>query len=74
MTEFRDQGVEVKINRQNSNWVWGMFKALLPFILIGALWFFIFRQAQGMNSQAMSFGKSKATRKKKAQRKLRLKM
>ena len=62
MTEFREQGVDVKINRQNSNWVWGMFfQALLPFILIGALWFFIFRQAQGMNSQAMSFGKSKAT-------------
>ena len=25
------------------------------------LWFFIFRQAQGMNNQAMSFGKSRAT-------------
>ena len=62
MTEFKEQGVNVKINRQNNNWVWGMFiQALLPFILIGALWFFIFRQAQGMNSQAMSFGKSKAT-------------
>ncbi len=62
MTEFREQGVNVKINRQNNSWVWGMFiQALLPFILIGALWFFIFRQAQGMNSQAMSFGKSKAT-------------
>ncbi len=32
----------------------------LPLIFIGALFFFLLRQAQGSNSQAMSFGKSKA--------------
>ncbi|MEA3335558.1 MAG: ATP-dependent zinc metalloprotease FtsH [Chloroflexota bacterium] len=33
---------------------------ILPLIFIGALFFFLMRQAQGSNSQAMSFGKSKA--------------
>jgi cell division protease FtsH len=33
---------------------------ILPVILIGALFWFLFRQAQGSNSAAMSFGKSRA--------------
>ncbi|MHC1784878.1 MAG: ATP-dependent zinc metalloprotease FtsH [Anaerolineaceae bacterium] len=33
---------------------------ILPFILLGGAFFFIFRQAQGSNNAAMSFGKSKA--------------
>jgi cell division protease FtsH len=33
---------------------------ILPFIILGGAFFFIFRQAQGSNNAAMSFGKSKA--------------
>ena len=33
---------------------------LLPFLVLGAVFFFIFRQAQGSNNAAMSFGKSRA--------------
>ena len=33
---------------------------VLPFLLLGAAFFFIFRQAQGSNNAAMSFGKSRA--------------
>ena len=33
---------------------------LIPFILIGGLLFFMMRQAQGSNNQALSFGKSRA--------------
>ena len=33
---------------------------MIIFCIIPFLWFFIFRQAQGANSQAMSFGKSRA--------------
>jgi cell division protease FtsH len=33
---------------------------ILPFIILIGLFFFIFRQAQGSNNAAMSFGKSKA--------------
>jgi cell division protease FtsH len=33
---------------------------ILPFLVVGAAFFFIFRQAQGSNNAAMSFGKSRA--------------
>ena len=33
---------------------------ILPFIILGAAFFFIFRQAQGSNNAALSFGKSRA--------------
>ena len=33
---------------------------IIPFIILGAVFFFIFRQAQGSNNAAMSFGKSRA--------------
>ncbi len=33
---------------------------LIPFIILGAILIFLLRQAQGSNSQAMSFGKSRA--------------
>ena len=61
MKELRDKGVSFKIDPNSSGWMWGLvLQALLPFLLIGVLWFFIFRQAQGANSQAMTFGKSRA--------------
>ncbi len=45
-----------------STWL-GIMTALgyiLPFVLVMALFFFVFRQAQGSNNAAMSFGKSRA--------------
>jgi cell division protease FtsH len=45
-----------------SAWL-GVLTALgyvLPFIILGGAFFFIFRQAQGSNNAALSFGKSKA--------------
>ena len=33
---------------------------LLPLLFVGGLFFFLFRQTQGSNNQALSFGKSKA--------------
>jgi cell division protease FtsH len=33
---------------------------ILPFVLLGGVFWFIFRQAQGSNNAAMSFGKSRA--------------
>ena len=40
--------------------VFGVFLNFLPLIIIVAILFFFLRQAQGGNSQAMSFGKSRA--------------
>ena len=39
---------------------WGVAQLLVPGILILGFFFFMMRQAQGQNNQAMSFGKSKA--------------
>jgi cell division protease FtsH len=40
--------------------LWGLASILIPVLLIGGLFVFMMRQAQGQNNQAMSFGKSKA--------------
>ncbi len=42
------------------SWWLGLVSPLITVILIGLLWYFMFRQAQGANNQAMSFGKSRA--------------
>ncbi|MCC6457136.1 MAG: ATP-dependent zinc metalloprotease FtsH [Caldilineaceae bacterium] len=41
------------------NWL-ALFINLLPLIFIAGLFFILFRQSQGSNNQALSFGKSKA--------------
>jgi cell division protease FtsH len=41
-------------------WLGLLITALLPVLLIGGFIFFMMRQAQGTNNQAMSFGKSRA--------------
>ncbi len=43
-----------------SAWLGVLFASLLPVLLIGVFLYFMFRQAQGTNNQAMSFGKSRA--------------
>ncbi|UCD53967.1 MAG: ATP-dependent zinc metalloprotease FtsH [Dehalococcoidia bacterium] len=54
---FEEGGPKVKPSGIN----WGnMALNFLPLILFGGLLFFLFRRAQGANSQAMSFGRSRA--------------
>jgi cell division protease FtsH len=43
-----------------SDAIWGVAQLLVPGLLILGFFFFMMRQAQGQNNQAMSFGKSKA--------------
>jgi cell division protease FtsH len=40
--------------------VWNVLGLLLPVLLIGGLFLFMFRQAQGQSNQALGFGKSRA--------------
>ncbi len=56
-----EKGIKIEI-KPPSAWS-GVLNALfyiLPFVLLAAAFFFIFRQAQGSNNAAMSFGKSRA--------------
>jgi cell division protease FtsH len=44
----------------DNSWVGLVLTGLLPLIVIGGFIYFMMRQAQGTNNQAMSFGKSRA--------------
>ena len=54
---------KIEIDVQSPSWWSGFLNILfviLPFIGLGFLFWWVFRQAQGSNNQAMSFGKSRA--------------
>jgi cell division protease FtsH len=52
-------GVDYSVEPSGFDWS-GLLIGFLPLILFGALIFFLFRSARGANSQAMSFGRSRA--------------
>ncbi len=59
--QLKPEQVKIEI-KPPSPWI-GIITALgyiLPFLLLGGAFFFIFRQAQGSNNAALSFGKSRA--------------
>src|SRR5215207_6182174 len=45
---------------QDNSWIGLLLTGLLPLLIIGGFIFFMMRQAQGTNNQALSFGKSRA--------------
>jgi len=54
------EGVVVEV-KGSSGFNWGgLLINFLPLIIFGGLLFFLFRQARGANSQALSFGRSRA--------------
>lgn len=54
--------VEVKVDApsDSGNTIFMLAQILIPVLLFGAFFFFLFRQAQGQSNQALGFGKSKA--------------
>lgn len=60
---LNDQGkatVSDSAPSQTGSTLWNLAIIIVPVLLIGGLFFFMMRQAQGQNNQAMGFGKSKA--------------
>ncbi len=53
------EGIVIDVKPSGFDWG-GILLSFLPLLLLGALLFFLFRRAQGANSQAMSFGRSRA--------------
>jgi cell division protease FtsH len=49
-----------KKETSDTSWISLLVSGLLPLLIIGGFIFFMMRQAQGTNNQAMSFGKSRA--------------
>jgi cell division protease FtsH len=56
---FDQNQYEVKQASDNS-WIGLVLTGLLPLLIIGGFIYFMMRQAQGTNNQALSFGKSRA--------------
>ncbi len=52
--------VTLRTPRNVGGIIFSLVTAILPILIIGGLIFFFFRQSQGANNQAMSFGKSRA--------------
>ncbi len=52
--------LEIKQPSTTGDTIWGIVSLLLPTLLIGGLFYFMFRQAQGQSNQALGFGRSKA--------------
>jgi cell division protease FtsH len=56
---MRDHGVNITVKDSNGgSYTWLI--NLLPFVLLGALWFIMIRQMQSGGNKALSFGKSRA--------------
>jgi len=53
------KGIDYEIKESGFNWG-GALLNFLPLLIFGALLFFIFRSARGANSQALTFGRSRA--------------
>lgn len=58
--KLKSVAIEIKQESGFSGWMQVILPFLLPFLLIGAFLWFMMRQAQRGNSQALSFGMSKA--------------
>jgi len=52
-------GVDYEVKPSGFDWG-GLLIGFIPLLLFGALLFFLFRSARGANSQALSFGRSRA--------------
>lgn len=52
--------VVVKKPSETGTIFWNVAGILLPILLFGAIFYFMFRQAQGQSNQALGFGRSKA--------------
>jgi cell division protease FtsH len=59
-THAEQVGIKIQENSQTLSVVGSIVLSLLPVLLIGGFFFYMMRQAQGTNNQALSFGKSRA--------------
>jgi len=60
LTAEQINAINIKIEEVETDWSALLLPALLPLLLLGALFWFFFRQVQGQNSKAMSFGEANA--------------
>jgi len=59
-TMLNDGGVNVKLEKDNSNSWMSILIQTFPIVLVAGFWFVILRQMQSGGNKALSFGKSRA--------------
>jgi len=52
--------VEINVEPNGTNWGMIALQLILPIVLLGALFYFLFRSARGAGTQALNFGRSRA--------------
>jgi len=62
LSNLREKGIEIKVEPPaESGWFWNLaIQLVLPLLFFALLWYFLIRQAQSSNAQAMTFGRSRA--------------
>jgi len=58
--ELRQYKVSFNIKEPQNSMLWPLLLNIGPFVLLGAIWFFMLRQMQSGGNKALSFGKSRA--------------
>jgi cell division protease FtsH len=53
-------GLNINVREEQVRWYVMILPYLLPFLLLGVIFWFFFKQIQGQNTKAMSFGESRA--------------
>lgn len=56
----KEEVLSDKPTSQTGDMIWNLLMIFVPIVVIGGLFLYMMRQAQGQNNQAMGFGKSKA--------------
>ncbi|MFH1667968.1 MAG: ATP-dependent zinc metalloprotease FtsH [Candidatus Komeilibacteria bacterium] len=59
-SKLQDIALNIETNTDHNIWLTTVIPILLPILFIGVFIFFMFRQVQGSNNRAMSFGQSGA--------------
>ncbi len=58
--DLRKHGVRIKAEQPSQGSIWTAILSWLPLILLGVMWYFLYRQMQMGGNKAMAFGKSRA--------------
>ena len=57
---LREHHVKIKAEQASQGSMWTAILSWLPFVLLGVMWYFFYRQMQAGGNKAMAFGKSRA--------------
>jgi cell division protease FtsH len=60
VNDLRKHSVKIKAEQPSQGSIWTAILSWLPLVLLGVMWYFLYRQMQMGGNKAMAFGKSRA--------------